>query len=95
MFLETACGEFHASATTVDETPIQLATGKPRLKKGVRIEAHADNTDNIYVGTSASVSASDGFPLDAGEFVDVPIDDLSKVWIVGGDTGQVAKWIAA
>ena len=36
----------------------------------------------------------DGYPLDAGEEVKIPIDDPSKIYVIGSADNQGVKWFA-
>lgn len=56
--------------------------------KGVTIKADLGNSDNVYVGHSAHVTASNGYKLGAGKQVFIPIDRLDKVFVIGGDSSQ-------
>ena len=60
------------------------------LLRGARVRAGNDNTGMIYVGPS-TVSTVDGFPLDAGEEVDVQIRDIHKVYVVAIPAGNPAQ----
>jgi hypothetical protein len=47
----------------------------------------------VYVGHGNGVSTTNGFQLDAGERVEIPIDSLDKVWVVGGAASQGYSWL--
>jgi hypothetical protein len=49
--------------------------------RSVHVRALATNNVTVYVGGSG-VSAGDGYPLAAGEEVEIPVDDPSKVYVV-------------
>lgn len=63
-------------------------------KKYVRIKADLSNGDNVYVGHDDKVTSSNGFVLDAGEYVDIPVDQLDKVWVIGGAASQGYSYVA-
>ena len=63
--------------------------------KSVLIKAAAANTDKVYVGHSLNVSSANGFELSAGESVEIPVDSLGKVFVIGGAASQVYSWVAA
>lgn len=74
----TACGSGQQTVESAG-TPVQLiATSTPILS--VTIKALDDNAGNIYVG-GASVSATTGYVLGAGDAVSLDVDDLSDVYI--------------
>lgn len=91
---QVTVGEFKAGHGTVDDTPIKAGLTLHAMKH-VKIKADLDNSDNVYVGHDQNVSASNGYPLDAGEEVDVPVDSLDKVWVVGGAADQGYGWLVA
>jgi len=60
----------------------------------VVIRADANNAGSIYVG-SRGVSATNGFVLDPGESLAVPIDNIKKtVWVDAANSGDSCSWIA-
>lgn len=73
---------------------ISAANRELMLQNGVRIKTPAANTDNLYVG-GPNVSTTKGFLLDAGQELFVPIDQLGKVWVVGGAADQGYMIIAS
>jgi hypothetical protein len=79
--------EFNTGHLVVGTTAVAAGVELPALKY-VRIKADLDNDDNIYVGNSANVTSGNGFLLDAGEHVDVPVDSLAKVFVIGGLADQ-------
>lgn len=87
--------EFKAGAISVDQAAVRLTVAGFQAWSYVLLQASADNTDIVYVGHDAHVSASNGWPLDAGESVEIPIDDPSKIWIIGGADDQTVKWLFA
>jgi hypothetical protein len=64
------------------------------VNKYVVVRANGANSGIISIGTTAA-NASDGFILAAGQ-VSPPIyvDQLNKVYIVGGAANQNYSWIA-
>lgn len=51
-----------------------------------RLKAHLDNTDIIYLGP-AGVTTANGYPLWAGDMIDVEVSNLDVIHaIVGGGT---------
>ena len=70
----------------VDTTPVQL--GDEDNIRSVTIKADHANSDAVVIGFDSSVSSSTGFPLNAGDHVDIAIDSLSKIYAVAGSSGQ-------
>lgn len=89
-----ASEEFATGHGTVGTTPVvQLATVETLIKKYVEVKADLTNANNVYVGIN-TVSTTTGFLLDAGESVRIPIDDLSKVYVVADAAAQGFSWLA-
>lgn len=86
--------EFYAGVNSdIDQTAEQLTDLSVPVRKYVLVKANAANTGDVYVGR-AGVSASNGYPLDAGEEVKIPIDDPSKIYVIGSADNQGVKWLA-
>lgn len=65
------------------------------VRKHVVIRANAGNESTIIIGHSEAALAN-GFVLSAGQMTPpIYIDELSKVWIKGGDADQGYSWIAS
>lgn len=71
---------------TVGTSSVQLSEDK-RIKS-VTIKADDDNTGNIYVGFSSTVSSSNGFRLKAGQGIEIMINNLNKIWVVADEDNQ-------
>lgn len=87
-----AVEEFLTGHGTVGTTSQVVGIAR-RTVKGVWIKADLGNADNVYVGHAQSVEAN-GYLLDAGESVFVPIDSLDKVWVYGGAASQGYSYLA-
>ena len=84
-------GEGHALGVTVNERG--HAVGWP-VKKYVMLRANGANGNVIMVGNTAT-GAEDGFILSAGQqSPPIHVDDLNKVYLVGGAADQGFSWIA-
>jgi len=84
-------GEGHGVAVTVNEHG--HAVGWP-VKKYVMLRANGANGNVIMVGNRAD-NAEGGFILSAGQqSPPIYVDDLAKVYIVGGAADQGYSWIA-
>jgi hypothetical protein len=85
---------FMAGNGTVGMTPAQLSTMTLEVRKHVVVRASSDNGSTVAVGSAAALAAN-GFILAAGEQTPpIYVDDLSKIWVVGGDADQEFNWIA-
>jgi hypothetical protein len=85
--------EFKTGHGTVGTTAAKAGPAFP-CKKYARIKADLANGDFVYVGHADTVTSSNGFVLDAGEYVDIPVDSLDKVWVIGGAAAQGYSYVA-
>ena len=84
-------GEGHAVMVTVSERG--HAVGWP-VKKYVMLRANGANGNVIMVGNTAA-NVEDGFILSAGQqSPPLHVDNLNKLYIVGGAADQGYSWIA-
>jgi hypothetical protein len=67
--------EFHTGHGVVGGAAAQVSTLAFHAGRKVEIKADLGNSDNVYVGTSINVTTGTGYQLDAGERVEIPIDD--------------------
>ena len=83
---------------SIGATALQLTSTAFKTIRGVQIKAAYDNTGIVYVGkqgvTADSAEATDGFQLLAGEGVFIPIDDISKVYVIASATDQKVFYLA-
>jgi hypothetical protein len=95
---ETVHGFRHGRKSAVGTTAVQLTTAAAHQSKGVQLKADAANSGTVYVGnsnvTAGTTDATDGFPLAGGEGLFVPVDDPSKVYVIGSAAGQNVFWFA-
>jgi hypothetical protein len=95
---ETVHGFDHGRKSSVGTSAVQVASTSYRAAKGVQIKADAANSAVVYVGnsdlTADTADATDGFPLAAGEGLFVPVDDVNKIYVRGGASGQKVFWFA-
>jgi hypothetical protein len=95
---ETVHGFDHGRKSSVGTTAVQLSATSYRVAKGVQLKADAANSSTVYVGnadlTADTADATDGFPLAAGEGLFVPVDDVNKIYVRGGASGQKVFWFA-
>jgi hypothetical protein len=87
----------HARLAGIGATAVRLTTTSLHATRGVQLKAAATNTGTLYVGnsdvTAGTVEATDGFPLTAGEALFVPVDDPSKVYLIGSAAGQAVHYL--
>jgi hypothetical protein len=85
--------EFMAGGVEVGTSAVRCSTNTNKLAKGVQLRASPENDGIIFVGhgqhvTPGDVTATDGFPLAAGEGVFLPISSADKVWLISDTAAQ-------
>jgi hypothetical protein len=84
-------GLVSASATvTTAGTRIQLPANTIRT---ITIKGKAANVGIIYVGSS-DVTASNGFPIAAGDTISLDLANSDLVWLDSSVSGEGVNWIA-
>ena len=86
----TAVNEFrvgHGGADAVARPLVRREYAPEKVYKGVRVRAATGNTAVVYVGP-AGVTVDSGYPLPAGEEVEVEIADVSKVYVTASPAGN-------
>jgi hypothetical protein len=89
---EALADGFNAGNDTVGQTEQQLGDAYP-VRKHIVVRAATGNTDFVYVGRKGN--AVNGFVLDGGEQTPpIYVDDVSKVFVIGGAASQTYSWIS-
>lgn len=88
-FDEFAAGSVAVGNSAVVQLPAQ------RVRNGLRLKAGPSNSATVYVGNNPNVSSSSGYPLAAGETLDVAVDDASKVYVIASASNQTLKFLGA
>jgi hypothetical protein len=80
---------------TVTTAGTAVQGGNVALTNGVFVKAHPDNTDTVWVGNDGAgdVAATNGYPLDAGEFIVIQVDNLSDLWFDADVNGEKICWL--
>lgn len=99
---ETSPG-FNHGHKTVGTTAVKLTTLAFSCDRGVllRCPGSSDpvpNTDPIWVGSSATVTANinegtGGIPIPPGEALVIPVDSPDKVWVISTAASQDVAWM--
>lgn len=87
-FTPTSSGSGQLNVTTAG-TRVQLPS---QACKAVSIAAKPANTGNVYLGDS-SVTSANGRILDAGDTIDLAIDDLSRLYIDADTDGEGISYL--
>lgn len=81
----------HGGGADVVARPLVASGYAPqKVAKGVRVRATTVNTIVIYVGR-VGVTVADGYPLPAGEELTIPVEDISKVYIIATPAGNSSQ----
>lgn len=87
----TALKTNQVEAATVTAAVIVAAPTVEPFKRttaaGVLLKAHLSNTVAIFIGPSGTTVAN-GYPLDPGETISIPIDEISKVYAISASASQ-------
>lgn len=89
----TARPEFKVGAGSVGTTAAQLSDLGFKAYDKVKIKAGLTNAGTVFVGHNNGVTTSNGYPIDAGEVVEVEVDDVSKIWVIADQADQDFSWI--
>jgi len=84
--------EGDTNQVTVGTSAVQITATSTPIKT-VTVKADNDNAGNVYVGFSSGVTTGNGFRLAAGEAITIPIDDLSKIWLIADAADQLVHYI--
>lgn len=96
---DDVAGRFHHGRNgDVDTVAEVLTTQRPRLSRGVQLKAANSNTAVIFVGnsdvTAGTQESTDGFPLEPGEALFLPVDSPHKVYLIASAANQGLYWLA-
>lgn len=58
----------------------------------VSIRASASNSGTIYVG-GANVGTADGWPLAAGESIDIGVSKAEAIYLIASAASQAYRWL--
>jgi hypothetical protein len=86
--VEDPLANFQTSQYSVGATPVQI-TPTPladRSSISLRVTTIAGNA--IFIGTSASVSITTGYPLYNGDTIQMDLSPTNSIWAISGASGQ-------
>lgn len=77
---DSAVAVWNHTRVTISSTAALLSaiSGHTYAEHGIRLVADPSNTGNILISSSVS-GVANGFPLDAGDALDLPITDLTTI----------------
>lgn len=73
-------------------TAVSQIDGNERDIIQISIRAAAANSGTIYVGGSG-VTTSDGWPLAAGESVDIGVSRAEAIYLIASAASQAYRWL--
>lgn len=84
---------FITDQQNVGLTVTQLSSNT--LKNSICIKASNSNTGIIYIGNSNLLTTSNGFALEAGECITLPITNSNLIYLVSDSASQNISYIAS
>lgn len=99
MSIDTYHNVITGALEAIGSTALQLSASTRKLYKGVTIVANSSNAQTVWLGTSTvtpgTVAATDGLPLTAGQSVALPVDMLSRVYVVAASGSNKVHFLAS
>lgn len=83
-------GAFQTSQYAIGTTAIQLAPSPLANRSSISITIEAAPNVAVYIGSSSSVTISNGYPLYDGSTLQLDLTPMGNVWAVSASAGQVA-----
>ena len=80
-----------ANQQAVGTTAVQVSVGANT--RSVALKSISANTGTLYLGTSNAVTTGNGWPLDAGESVELEIDATTPIWVIASAADQRVAWL--
>lgn len=78
---------------TVGTSVVQIADPPLANRRSLSIKSLSGNTNAIYIGFTTGVNTGSGFPLDAGESMDLEINGDINVYAIAAGAGQRLAWM--
>lgn len=87
----------HGSNLDIDTTAEQITSTSFAAKFGVTVKSAVDNTATVYIGnsdvTDGDTAATDGFPLEPGESITLPVTNSNLLYAIAASANQKVFWI--
>lgn len=77
-------------SVTIGTSGAAISATSLRSRFGWRLKAASGNSGTITVGSTAAPGT--GYPLAAGETMELKVEDLANIFIVGSAASQVLKY---
>lgn len=73
---------------TINTTAVALTTQVTGVRKDVSLKALPANTANIFIGFTSGVTTSTGYPLAAGDVIDLELTTAQPIYAISASSGQ-------
>jgi len=87
----------HGSNLDIDTSAEQITSTSFACKFGVTVKSAVDNTATVYIGnsdvTDGDTAATDGFPLEPGESITLPVTNSNLLYAIAASANQKVFWI--
>ena len=88
-------GRMNTGSVAVGASVVDLSTNTAKLTGGVQVTAAPGNTDVVFVGvradlTAGTAAATDGYPLSAGDTIFLPVRSENEVKLIADAAAQTA-----
>lgn len=89
-----ALDNWSASQSNVGTSAVQIVDTVIADRKSVLVKNMSNSDENIFIGTSNSVTSSDGYELVPGEAVEIVLKPTSnEIWAISASGTQRACWV--
>jgi hypothetical protein len=85
------------SKSSIGTSAVQISTTSVVASSGVTLRSSLSNNATIYIGpstvTAGTAAATDGIPLNPGESITMPLNNLNLLYAIATATGQEIFWM--
>lgn len=96
--IKTGDGPAHGHVVVGTAAAPLAAESVTKVHKGVLVVADPNNAATVYLGrkvvTADNAVATGGIPLPPGASLFVPIEDLTALYVISGNSAQDVAWMA-
>lgn len=85
---------WETGGTSVGTSAVQIASGLTTGTKTISIKADGANNKQIHIGPNNSVSTANGYPLQAGDAVELEVNESTNIYAISSSGGQTVYWMA-
>jgi hypothetical protein len=89
-----ALTSFRTGQWNVTDSPTQIAVSPLDGRKTISVRALAGNTQPVYIGTDDTVAVTTGFPLYAGDAVELEVNEATQIWALSESGTQRVAHLA-